>query len=59
MEVGRSGYVRSAGCNRSVFYKMGIKSSENKSEYGLEMERFSDHVLIWERSDYNSSPNRV
>lgn len=46
MEVGKSGYARSAGCNRSVFYKMGIESSENKSEYGLEMERFSDHVLI-------------
>lgn len=59
MEVGKSGYERSACSNRSVFYKMGIKSSENKSGYGLEMERFSDHVLIWERSEYDTSPNRV
>lgn len=58
MEVGRSGYARSAGCNRSVLYKMGIKSSENKSEYGLEMERVSDHLLIWERSESDTSPNR-
>lgn len=46
-------------CNRSVLYKMGIKSSENKSEYGLKMERVSDHVLIWERSESDKSHNRV
>lgn len=59
MEVGRSGYARSADCNRGVFYRMGNKSSENKSEYGLEMERFSDNVLIWERSEYDTDQNRV
>lgn len=59
MEVGRSGYARSAGCNGSVFYKMGIKSGENKSEYGSETERFSDHVLFWERSESDTSLNRV